>query len=85
MFTCWRGSLSGRKVPAAVLVGGRAESLLFCHSFGLPVARVSVIMARVTRLVLLSGAASPNTRLQRTRPAVRSQGVRTRPVCRPVR
>ena len=40
-------------------------------------------MACVTRMVLLSGAASPNTRLQRTRPAVRSQGVRKRPVCGP--
>ena len=39
MFTCWRNSLSGRKVPAAVLVGGRARvccfvTVLACRSRG---------------------------------------------------
>ena len=85
MFSCWRGLLGGRVVPAAVLAGGRAEVCRFVAGFGLLVARVSVIMAFVTRSVLLSGAASPNTRLQRTRPAVRFQGVRKRLVCGPVR
>ena len=56
MFTCWRNSLSGRKVPAAVLVGGRARVCCFvtvlgcrwagvghhgvCHSVGSAVGRL---------------------------------------------
>ena len=34
MFTCWRNSLSGRKVPAAVLAGGRARVCCFVAVLG---------------------------------------------------